>query len=350
VSGQGRRVRCGRFRPSIREFAFRRQVRHVDAASPDRRPDNVVQQIRTDFGMVAPPFALHLPAPDLLSAFWMVFRESMYAGGVGRDVKEAVAVAVSAANACRYCVDVHTTMLAALGGGDPAIATDPALRGAVAWARASRQPEAQILRHRPFPDEHCPELVGTVVAFHYINRMMNIFGPDSPFPGRSPRAKQIARRIALPTLRKLLSRNVTPGASVRLLPGAEIPQDLAWAAGNPGIADAFARAAAAFDAAGREALPDSVRQLVECRLAAWHGEDPGISRAWVEAAVEPLQTIDRPLARVALLAAFASHQVDDQLLESARTGQGPAGDRILLAAAGWASFATARRIGTWLHP
>jgi len=343
----------------IREFPFRQQVRHIDTTRRDRQVADVVHQIRTDFGMLAPPFALHLPVPELLCALWLVFRETMYARGVGRDVKEAVAATVSANNACPYCVDAHTTMLTALDGGDPAAAVssvaidsiaDPAMRGAIAWARATGQPGAQILRNRPFPDEHVPELVGTALAFHYVNRMVNIFAVDSPFPGRGPRAKRIARRIALPTFRKLLSHNVTPGTSVNLLPAAELPQDLAWAAGNPVIADAFARAAAAFDAAGRAVLPDSVRKLVEGRLATWQGEDPGISRAWIEPAVEPLQTTERPVARLALLAAFASHQVDDHVLETARTTPGPVGDRILLAVAGWASFATARRIGTWLNP
>jgi AhpD family alkylhydroperoxidase len=333
---------------------FRHQVRHIDLGGQGRRDSEAVRQIQRDFGMLAPPFALHLPAPDLLSAVWMIFREVMYARGVGRDTKEAVAAAVSATNACPYCVEAHATMLEALGGGQPAAAissgaidtiTDPGMRGIVAWARATRRPDAPILRKRPFPDRDAPELVGTAVAFHYVNRMVNIFATDSPFPFTWQRAKPFARRIAVPLFRKLLSRTVTPGDSLKLLPSAELPQDLAWAAADPVIADAFARAAAAFDAAGRRALPDRVRDLVTDRLATWSGEDLGISRSWVETAVEPLPRIDQPLGRLALLAAFASHQVDAELLNNARTRPGPIGDRTLLVAAGWASFTTARRIG-----
>jgi AhpD family alkylhydroperoxidase len=338
----------------LRDLPFRRQVRYIDLRGQGRRDSEVVHQIRRDFGMLAPPFALHLPAPDLLSAFWMTFREVMYARGVGRDTKEAVAAAVSATNACPYCVEAHATMLEALGGGQPAAAiasgaidsiTDPGVREVVAWARATRQPDAPILRNPPFPDGDAPELVGTAVAFHYVNRMVNIFATDSPFPLTWQRTKPIARRIAAPLFRKLLSRNVTPGDSVKLLPAAELPQDLAWAAADPVIADAFARAAAAFDAAGRRALPNRVRDLVTDRLASWQGEDPGISRGWVETAVEPLPPLDRPLGRLALLAAFASHQVDAEVLDNVRTRRGPIDDRTLLVASGWASFTTARRIG-----
>ena len=60
-------------------------------------------------------------------------------------------------------------------------------------------------------------------------------------------------------------------------------------------------------------------------------------------------TPQKPLGRLAMLAAFASYQVDAQVLTDARTRPGPAGDEDLVAAAGWASFAAARRIGSWLH-
>jgi len=114
------------------------------------------------------------------------------------------------------------------------------------------------------------------------------------------------------------------------------------------IADAFGRAAVAFDAVGRQALPDTVRQLVATRLSAWRGEDVGLSRGWVDNAIETLPVADRPVGRLALLTALASYQVDDQVLEDARMDPGRAGDAKLIAAASWASFAAARRIGSWL--
>lgn len=343
---------------SMRDLPFRRQVRHVDPDARDARTSVVRQQIVRDFGALVPPFALHLPAPDLLCAFWAVFREPTCGPRADRATKEAVAAAVSAINTCPYCVDVHTTMLHALGGRAPAAAiasgqvggiADPALRGVVAWAQASRQPDALILRQRPFPDAHAPELIGIAIAYHYVNRMVNIFAAPSPFPLTSAKLKPIARRVASPVLRRLLARKVRPGASLDLLPAAALPDDLAWAQGDPVVAAAFGRAAAAFEAAGRHALPEAVRQLVVARLSTWRGEDPGLSRGWVDTAVDTLSAPQRPLARLALLAAFASHQVDEQVVQDARPRPGPDGDAALVATAGWASFAAARRIGSWLH-
>jgi AhpD family alkylhydroperoxidase len=285
--------------------------------------------------VLAPPFALHLPSPDALRAYWAIYREPTYGRRVDRATKEAVAAAVSAINTCPYCVDVHTTMLHALGDRGPAAAiasgqpdriADPDLRAVVAWARATRQPEAPILRQPPFPDSHAPELIGVAVAYHYVNRMVNIFAAASPFPVRSSKIKPIARRVASPVFRRLLAREARPGASLDLLPPAPLPDDLRWAHGDPVIADAFGRAAAAFDAVGQQALPEAARQLVAERLSTWRGEDPGLSRAWVDSAIQTLPAPQRPLGRLSLLAALASYQVDAEVLNDARTRPGPAGD------------------------
>jgi AhpD family alkylhydroperoxidase len=339
------------------DLPFRRQVRHVNPAVHDPRSSGVLRQIRDDAGALVPPFALHLPAPDMLRAYWVIFREPTYGQRVDRATKEAVAAAVSATNTCPYCVDVHTTMLRALEGDElgEAVASghaddiaDPDLRAVVAWARANREPDAPILSRRPFPDEHAPEVIGIALAYHYINRMVNIFATGSPFPPGA-KARSIARRVAVPLFRRDLRRQPRPGRSLELLPPAPLPDDLGWAGGDPIIAGAFARAAAAFDAAGRRALPEAVRDLVAARLGAWRGEDPGLSRAWVERAIQPLPAAQRPLGRLTLLAALASHQVDPRVVEEARPSPGPAGDEALVAATGWASFAAARRIGSWLH-
>jgi len=81
-----------------------------------------------------------------------------------------------------------------------------------------------------------------------------------------------------------------------------------------------------------------------------HGGRPGLSRAWADDAIQTLPAPQRPLGRLALLAALASYQVDAQVLNDARTRHGPAGDETIVAAVGRASFAATRQIGSWLHP
>src|SRR5690242_10016741 len=88
------------------------QIRHVAPVRPGPGTDlvaRVYDQVERDFGMLAPPVALHAPAPGVLAAAWLMLRETLIASGrVERAAKEAVGTAVSIGNACPYCVEVHS--------------------------------------------------------------------------------------------------------------------------------------------------------------------------------------------------------------------------------------------------
>jgi AhpD family alkylhydroperoxidase len=328
------------------------QIAHVSAIRPGQARDlvaRVYQQVERDFGMLAPPVALHSPAPPTLAACWLMLRESLVVPGLtDRDTKEAVATAVSLSNVCPYCVDVHSMTLEALGrkvAEDPK--TDVRVRRIADWARASATPETADLRETPFPAEHAPELIGVVVTFHYINRMVNVFLPDTPLPsGVPPAAQGRALRLLGRFMRSSTTKDHRPGESLDLLPAAPLPPDLVWAAGNQYVADAFARAAAATDAAGARSVPASVRALVLHELAEWDGQPPGLSRAWVTDAVSALPAADRAAGRLALLTALASHQLDPTVIEDFRMARPD--DRSLVELTSWASMAAARRVGSWI--
>jgi AhpD family alkylhydroperoxidase len=328
-------------------FAVRkslRDTRHVEVV-PRRRARGLVaavyRQVEQDFGMLAPPTALHSAAPESMAAAWLILRETLLVPGpAGRAAKEAVATGVSAANRCPYCVDVHGMTLAAIpespgGSGREALE---------AWARASATATAVA---PPFPSAHAPELIGVAVAFQYYNRMVNVFLRDSPFPAHVPEsAKPQARRVLGGVLRPSASAGPRPGASLELLPAAPHPEDLDWARGNPVIADAFARAYATAEAAGARSVPDGVRALVRERLAAWDGQAPGLSRSWLDEAVAGLAEPDRPAGRLALATAMASYQVDEGLVDAFR--RTAPGDATLIELTAWAGMAAGRRVGRLL--
>jgi alkylhydroperoxidase family enzyme len=302
----------------------------------------VYRQVERDFKMLAPPTALHSASPELLAASWMVLRETLLVRGVAdRASKEAVATGVSVANACPYCEDVHGMTMAAIP--DQAGRSERDLL--VKWARESATETGSGAP--PFGASQAPELVGVAVAFHYYNRMVNVFLRDSPFPSHVPEsAKPKARHVLGGVLRPSPNGGPEPGASLDFLPAAAIPDGLGWARANPVIADAFARAYAAADTAGARSVPATVRTLVDDRLSIWDGSAPGISRSWVEEAVTTVPEADRPAARLALAVALASYQVDDALVAAFRaTG---ADDATLIELASWSSMAAARRVSTWL--
>ncbi|MDX3190798.1 carboxymuconolactone decarboxylase family protein [Streptomyces sp. MN03-5084-2B] len=325
-------------------FAVRRSLRDTRYVRvvPRRRATGLVaevyRQVERDFSMLAPPVALHSAAPEAMAAAWSVLRETLLAQGMaGRAAKEAVATGVSAANSCPYCVDVHGMTLAA-------IPAEPDTARLEDWARASATGAADA---PPFPAAHAPELVGVAVAFQYYNRMVNVFLRESPFPAHVPEsAKPQARRVLGGVLRPPSGPGPRPGESLELLPEAPLPEDLGWARPNAVVADAFARAYAATEAAGARSVPAAVRTLLHDRLSTWDGQPPGLSRAWLEEAVAGLAEADRPAGRLALAIALASYQVDEGLVDAFRT-TAPADDTLVELAA-WASMAAARRVSTWL--
>lgn len=331
--------------PTLVRLAVRRSLRdtrHVRVVPPRRARGvvaDVYRQVVRDFGMLAPPVLLHSSAPDVLAASWMILRETLLAQGVaGRAAKEAVATGVSLANSCPYCTDVHGMTLAALA---PAPADHEAVRE---WARASSAGTAHA--EPPFPPGEAAELIGVAVAFHYYNRMVNVFLRDSPFPAHVPESAKPRARQVLGGVLRSSAGGPRPGDSVDLLPAVPRQDEPDWAGDNAVIATAFARAYAAVETAGERSVPAAVRDLVRDRLATWRGEAPGISRSWVDDVVAGLSDADRPAGRLAVVVALAPYQVDDDIVAAFRATA--PGDDTLVELTAWAGMAATRRISTWL--
>lgn len=312
-----------------------REVRYVHAV-PVRRATGLVKavyrQLERDFGLLAPPIALHSAAPEVLASAWTMLRESLVAAGAAsRADKEVVATSVSRANACPYCVEVHTMTLASLGGTESAA---PDLAG---WAAGeiAAPPSGRS-------SEEIAELVGVAVTFHYLNRMVNVFLGPSPLPAKVPDG---ARPTVLGLLGRFLrpSGSPVPGLALDLLPEAAAAPDLAWAAGSPRVRGAFARAARAVD---QVAVPARVRDLVRAELLGWDGRPMGISRSWVTPLLAGLPVADRPMTKLALLTAMASSQVDESVI--AEFSERHPDDRTLVEVVSWASLTAARALGARL--
>lgn len=330
-------------------------VRGGDAGDADGRIERIYREMERVFGVISPPVALHSPAPDALCACWLMLYETLLvAGPVERTVKEAVATAVSVGNECPYCVTVHGTMMRGLGqnGEADAIARDhvsdvpdPRVRAIVAWARANAQAGTGGGREAPFPAGQAAEIVGVALTFQYFNRMVNAFLPEAPLP---PGVPARALTVVLPVLSRLMQgayrRTARPGACLDLLPDAELRPELWWAAGNPGVAQALSRAGAAIEAGAERSVPAEIRELVRAELAAWDGRPKGVSRAWAEDAARAVPDGQRAAARLALLVAFASYQVDDAVLAAA----GGDGHAAVIELASWAAYNAAVRTTGWM--
>lgn len=340
----------------VASSVVQRQVRYVTPVSPSAARGLVAAvygQVADEMRLVTPPTSLHSPAADVLAAYWMLMREPLLpTATVDRAAKEAVAAAVSVANICPYCLDMHSVGMYDLSSEQDAEAiaadridavTDEHLRTVAAWARSAHQPGLPPTAG-PIADADRPELVGVVVAFHYIARMVNVFLPNFLLPpGFSPASRRRFKRGLSRVLQPTLRDPREPGRSVDLLPDAPLPADATWARDNPYVAAAVSRSYAVFEAAGERALSPAVRDVVDRRLGRWRGEETGLSRQWCERLITGLSAADRAAARLALLAALASYQVDGEVVGEFRRHFPE--DRALVDVVAWASFAAARRVG-----
>jgi AhpD family alkylhydroperoxidase len=319
----------------------------------------VYDQMRREFQLV-PPVTLHAPNPELLAGVWGMLRETIVAGPVDRTAREVVCEAVSRINQCTFCVDAHSTLLTGLAHKDtadaihanrPDLIRDPAIRSVARWGLANREPGNELLRNPPFPAESAPELIGSAVCFHYIDRMVSVFLADSPVPLptwlRWLRGTVI--RVAGSTVgTRIMGIAVPSGGAAGALPDAAPSGEFSWAAPKPAVAAAIGRLEAVIEKQGTQALPEAVRTLVTQRVAGWNGEQPSISRGWVDSAVSSLDEPDQPAGRLTLLVALAPYQVDETIIRAFRDRH--PSDETLLAAAAWASFTATRRVAGWLAP
>ncbi len=334
-------------------------IRYIQPVKPNAAEGLVAEvydQIKRDFGRVVEPFSLHSPLPKLLAGAWMASRESELVGDVPRGFKEAVAAAVSKLNHCPYCVDAHTIMLTATGESQIANTVSEArydqisnveIRQLVEWALATRTPEAKILLTPPFSRETAPEIIGTAVFYHYINRMVSVLLTETPLPSNRTWLKRPLKRVASLIFSSAVKRPKKTGASLRFLPEAELPADLSWAKTAVNVAGAFARFAAVVEDVGSLALAPEVRYYVQKKVNAWNGEFPELSRSWVEQELQEFTGPSRAAVRLTLLTALAPYQIGEDVILAFRKCFPE--DSKLVGALAWASFTTARKIGTWLH-
>ncbi|MBM0276689.1 carboxymuconolactone decarboxylase family protein [Micromonospora tarensis] len=266
----------------------------------------VYQQMRDEFLGPLPTFQALSAVPQVLAGTWALMREALLAGDASRVDRELVAAAVSRANRCQFCVDAHLLLLHALG--------EPKLAGAVArgdappeprhaelvsWAQASRSPRAA-----GWTSPYRTEVTGTLLVFHFINRVVSALLDPDLLPGglhRAPLVRSVGGRLYARAARQ----SNEPGRSLPLLDpgGAGATTPPGWAGDSPvGVAYASLRDAAT---RGGELLGEVARETVTATVRWEDGRFPARPGDWAVDLVRDIPGADRIGTRIALLAAFA---------------------------------------------
>jgi AhpD family alkylhydroperoxidase len=319
--------------------------RHTEPLPPKSATGRVAEvyaQAARDFGIAEPaPFVVLSSAPALVAPAWALMRESLLAGPGDRTGKEVAAFGVSQANRCRFCVDAHTMLLHATG--DHALAerlargeepTDERHARVLDWARRTRVPGAAREPY-PFPAEEAPGYLGTVLAFHFINRVVSSLVTERLLPADAQRLRPV-RSLAGRSLSRTVRRTAVPGASLPLLDGPG--RGPAWAAGTP-VGPAYAALGTAAST-GAGLLDADDQDLVRVAVRDWDGSHPPVGS-------DPFpDRRERPGARLALLAALAPYRITDADVAAWRRPEHT--DHCLVHLVAYGAFAAVDRVETAL--
>ncbi|MEU4572600.1 carboxymuconolactone decarboxylase family protein [Nonomuraea sp. NPDC023979] len=295
-----------------------RHIAPVPRKSATGRVAEVYAQSAADFGQAA--FMMLSPAPELHAAAWAVLRESELAGLAPRTDKEVVAVAVSQANRCRFCIDAHTILIHALGEHqlaedllDDRVPANPHHAALTAWAKATRTLDPAHLPAPPFPADLAAEYIGTALSTHFINRMFSTLTDEQLLPGNLQRARPV-RRVGAMAYTRTVHQQLTRGDSLPLLAGIPMEPRPAWAGDTPiGAAFAALRSAAT---AGATLLSEPSRNLLRATVAEPTPFSPGTR---LTQRLTQLPEADRPAAKLALLAAVSPHDITEADVTAWRT-------------------------------
>ena len=331
-------------------------INYIDPSNATGLIADIYTQMKRDFGRVVEPVALHSIIPELLASNWSVLRETnVIEDKAKRNVKDAIATTVSKINKCPWCIDAHTIMLIGLRSQKVAKAIeneylslikDTKMRSIVEWALANRTPNAKIINNPPFTFDEAPEIIGTAIYYHYVNKMVSVLLNETPLPTKASSLKPFMKKIAALKFSTALKRPKKAGESLKFIDSFNLVKDLFWASENKRIAVTFTAHKKIVEKLAEKYVPTEVQTIVIKTIEEWKGEDPGISRGWVERYISNLREPLKPVARLSLLTAISPYQIDDETINSYK--QFNPEDEALLSTLSWASFVTAIRIGKWL--
>ncbi len=334
-------------------------IKYINYIAPSNATGLIAEiynQMKRDFGRIAEPVALHSIIPELLASNWCVLRETnVTEDKVKRNVKDAIATTVSKINKCPWCVDAHTIMLIglkyakvakAIETGNLDIIDNFKVKSIIEWALSNRSPNSMIIKNPPFTEDEAPEIIGTAVYYHYINRMVSVLLNESPLPPNISIFKGFMKKIAGWNFSSSLRKTKMAGESLKFIRGFDSNNEFSWAKTNERVAKSFTAFKNVVEKIAEEYVPKEVITVLEDALEEWQGEDSSLSRNWTEKHVAGIDKYLKPVVRLSLLTAISPYQIDEKIISSYREFN--ANNEALLGTLSWASFLAATRIGKWL--
>lgn len=203
-------------------------IRHIPPAVADGRLAQVYKEIRDGVPRVPNLMQVFSLRPETMEGVYHSWLALMWAGRVQRQTKELMAVVVSGAARCEYCVDSHMVFAQAAGMAsdkcfeverllDDATSLEERERLAVRYAaKVTAEPRGvqagdRMMLARGWPSiEERVEILATISALNAVSRVANTLGVALEIPA-TVRRYAAGRRGAIAMLSRLTAVSVDLG-------------------------------------------------------------------------------------------------------------------------------------------
>ena len=314
----------------------------------------VLLQSQRDF-FINGTITCHAACPPLMAGMWVGGREiALTNQHLPAWLKKAMGAALSEVNKCPYCEDFllslthgakKNNVANSLRQNEMEAIDDELTLKKLQWTKSSITKNAEERHDPPFSPEEMPEALGTLIVFNYTNKISDFTLNGSPVPSS---LRSGALKLFGLELQESSAMDLEHGASLNMLPEATLPEEFHWAADNPLVADTLSRWNHVVEEEISHALSGEAQQMIRDNLLTWPGGQAPLSRRWVEEEVKDLQGEERDKARLVLLIAKASYQMDDGIIE--QVTQHGVGEADLVRLGAWGAFMGAKTIANWCAP
>jgi uncharacterized peroxidase-related enzyme len=151
--------------------------------------------VEKKMGMVPNMIAAMAQSPAVAKAY-LAFSDALAGGSLPIDVRQRIALAVSEANQCDYCVAAHTLLGAKAGIGESDLldarhgtASDPKINAALVFARKIVEDRGHLsdedvedVRRAGYTDGQIGEIVANVALSIFTNYFNHVVDPEIDFP------------------------------------------------------------------------------------------------------------------------------------------------------------------------
>jgi len=181
------------------------RISAVDPKTAAGKAKALLDQIQASFGRTPNMMRTMAHSPALLEGY-LNFSKALGGGALSARLREQLALAVSEANSCQYCVSAHTAIGKMVGVDESELmasrhgaSTDPRAALALEFARALVAQRGDVtdgdvrrLREASYTDGEIAEIVGAVA----LNILTNYFNKAAAVEVDFPRVPLVSEPLA----------------------------------------------------------------------------------------------------------------------------------------------------------